>query len=183
MYSLRNLRPWIRLNYTPFERLKELSEFHTSSTFLEYIHMLFIVYAWKICLKRRDVLPVFNAATGTGGTSCLTPSLLQMNKSNGPLYIEHGLFKTVTKEHCSVTTYYNANGCQCAMSLQWRHNGCDSVSNHQPHHCLRNSGADQRKHQSSESLAFVRGIHRRPVNSPHKWPVKRKKFPFDDVIM
>ena len=42
---------------------------------------------------------------------------------------------------------------------------------------------DQRKHQSSASLAFVRGIHRRPVNSPHKWPVTRKMFPFDDVIM
>ena len=44
-------------------------------------------------------------------------------------------------------------------------------------------GADQRKHQCSASLAFVRGIHRRPVNSPHKAPVTRKMFPFDDVIM
>ena len=45
------------------------------------------------------------------------------------------------------------------------------------------SDADQRKHQSSASLVFVRGIHRGPVNSPHKWPVTRKMFPFDDVIM
>ena len=45
------------------------------------------------------------------------------------------------------------------------------------------SDADQRKHQSSASLAFVRGIHRGPVNSPHKWPVTRKRFPFDDVFM
>ena len=53
------------------------------------------------------------------------------------------------------------------------------------------SGTDQRKHQSSASLAFVRGIHRGPVNSPHrgpvnsphKWPVTRKIFPFDDVIL
>ena len=45
------------------------------------------------------------------------------------------------------------------------------------------SGADQSKHQSSASLAFVWGIHRGPVNSPHKWPVTRKMFPFDDVIM
>ena len=45
------------------------------------------------------------------------------------------------------------------------------------------SDADQRKHQSSASLAFVWGIHRGPVNSPHKWPVPRKMFPFDDVIM
>ena len=45
------------------------------------------------------------------------------------------------------------------------------------------SGADQRKHQSSASLAFVRGIHRWPVNSPHKGPVMREMFSFDDVIM
>ena len=43
--------------------------------------------------------------------------------------------------------------------------------------------ADQSKHQSSASLAFVWGIHRGPVNSPHKWPVTRKMFPFDDIIM
>ena len=43
--------------------------------------------------------------------------------------------------------------------------------------------ADQSKHQSSASLAFVWGIHRGPVNSPHKRPVTRKMFPFDDVIM
>ena len=43
-------------------------------------------------------------------------------------------------------------------------------------------GADQSKHQSSASLAFVWGIHRGPVNSPHKWPVTRKMLPFDDVI-
>ena len=45
------------------------------------------------------------------------------------------------------------------------------------------SGADQRKHQSSASLAFVRGIHCTPVNSPHKGPVTRKMFLFDDIIM
>ena len=45
------------------------------------------------------------------------------------------------------------------------------------------SGADKKKHQSSASLAFMWGIHRWPVNFPHKWPVTRKMFPFDDVIM
>ena len=29
----------------------------------------------------------------------------------------------------------------------------------------------------------MRGIHRWPVDSPHKGPVTRKMFPFDDVIM
>ena len=45
------------------------------------------------------------------------------------------------------------------------------------------SGADQSKHQISASLAFVWGIRRGPVNSPHKWPVTWKMLPFDDVIL
>ena len=45
------------------------------------------------------------------------------------------------------------------------------------------SGTDQSKHQSSAPLAFVRGIYRSPVNSPHKWPITRKMFPSNDVIM
>ena len=44
-------------------------------------------------------------------------------------------------------------------------------------------GVDQRKDQSSASLAFVWGIQPRPVNSPHKRPVTWKMCPFDDVIM
>ena len=73
----------------------------------------------------------------------------------------------------------------------WRHdghNGRDGISNHQPHNCLIvystvDSGGDHRKNQSSALLAFLRGIHRWPVNSPHKWSVTQKMFPFDDVIM
>ena len=66
-----------------------------------------------------------------------------------------------------------------AVALRWRHKERDGVSNHQPHDCLPTvySGADQRKHQSSASLAFVWGIHRSPVNFPHKGPVTRKLFP------
>ena len=45
------------------------------------------------------------------------------------------------------------------------------------------SGTDERKHQSTASLDFVRGIHRWPVNSPHKGPVSRRMFPLDDAIM
>ena len=43
--------------------------------------------------------------------------------------------------------------------------------------------SDQRKHQSSASLAWVRENNRRPVDSPHKRPVTRRMFPFDDIIM
>ena len=45
------------------------------------------------------------------------------------------------------------------------------------------SGSDQRKHQSSVSLAFVWGIHQWLVNFSHKGPVMLKMVPFDDVIM
>ena len=45
------------------------------------------------------------------------------------------------------------------------------------------SGSDQRKNQSSASLAFMRGLHRWPVNSPLKRSGKRKMFQLDDVIM
>ena len=45
------------------------------------------------------------------------------------------------------------------------------------------SGAYQRKHIRSTSLVFARGIPRWSVNSTHKWPVTRKTFPFDDVII
>ena len=88
----------------------------------------------------------------------------------------------VTPEYSTLLVLCGGNH---RSTLQWRHNEPDGVSNHQPHDCLLNrySGADQRKYQSSTSLAFVRGIHRWPVNSPHKGPVTRKMFPFDDVIM
>ena len=45
------------------------------------------------------------------------------------------------------------------------------------------ASTDQRKYQSPGALAFVRGIHVWPVDSPHKGPVTRKMFPFDNVMM
>ena len=42
------------------------------------------------------------------------------------------------------------------------------------------TGSDERKHQSSASMAFLRGIHRWPVKSPHKKPLTRKMFPFEE---
>ena len=60
------------------------------------------------------------------------------------------------------------------------------MSNHQPHDCLLNHlfrCRSKKKHQSSTSLAFVRGIHWWPVNSPHKWPITQQMFPLDDVVM
>ena len=78
-------------------------------------------------------------------------------------------------------TWHNCNASSAILSLQWRHNGRDGVSNRQPYHCLLNRLF--RRRSKKTSLAFVQGIHRWPVNSPHKWPVTQKMFLFDDVIM
>ena len=69
--------------------------------------------------------------------------------------------------------------------LRWRHNGCDSVSNHQPYDCLLNRLFRRRSKKTSKLrvTGLCAGIHRGPVNFPHKWPVTRKMFPFDDVII
>ena len=61
----------------------------------------------------------------------------------------------------------------------WRHNGRGSVSNHQPHDCLLNRLFRRRSKKTSKLR--VTGLC--VGNSPHKWPVTRKMFPFDDVIM
>ena len=70
-------------------------------------------------------------------------------------------------------------------TLQWRHNGHDGVSNQQPHHCLLNRlfGRRSKKTSNLRVTGLWWGIHRGPVNSPHKGPVTWKMFPFDDVIM
>ena len=71
--------------------------------------------------------------------------------------------------------------------LQWRHNARDGVQNHQPHDCLLNRLFRHR--WKKKSKLRVTGLCDRchwlrwPVNSPHKVPVTRKKFPFEDVIM
>ena len=67
------------------------------------------------------------------------------------------------------------------MTLHWRHNGNDSVSNHQPHHCLLNRLFGRKSKKISKLR--ITGLCAGPVNSPHKWPVTWKMFPFDDVIM
>ena len=71
------------------------------------------------------------------------------------------------------------------ISLEWRHNGRDSVSNHQPRDCLLNRLS--RRTSKKTSKLRVTGLCARnspgPVNSPHKGPVTRKMFSFDDVTM
>ena len=69
--------------------------------------------------------------------------------------------------------------------LQWRHNDHESVSNHQPRGCLLNRlfGRRSKKTPKLRVTGLCAGNSPGPVNSPHKGPVTRKMFPFDDVIM
>ena len=71
------------------------------------------------------------------------------------------------------------------LALHWRHNGRDSISNHQPRDCLLNRLFRCRSKKTSKLrvTGLCVGNSPGPVNSPHKWPVTRKFFPFDDVIM
>ena len=68
-------------------------------------------------------------------------------------------------------------------SSRWRHNGPNCFSNQQ--HCLLNRlfGCRSTKISELRVSGLCAGKSPEPVNSPHKWPVTRKMFPFDDVIM
>ena len=73
----------------------------------------------------------------------------------------------------------------CALiraPLYWRHSGRAGVSNHQHHDCLLN-GLFRRRSKKTSKLRVTGFVRRIPVNSPPKWPVTRKMFPFDDAIM
>ena len=74
---------------------------------------------------------------------------------------------------------------KCHQPLHWRHNDHDGNSNHQPHGCLLNRLFRRRSKKTSKFrvTGLCVGNSPGPVNSPHKGPVTRKMFPFDDVIM
>ena len=89
--------------------------------------------------------------------------------------------QTESPQYHNHAQYTSHNQCiqviQCNISSLWHHNGHNSVSNHQPHDCLLNHLFRCRSKKTSKLRVIGR------VNSPHKWPVTRKMFPFVDVIM
>ena len=92
--------------------------------------------------------------------------------------------KTNKRKPC-ITAVRSMSNLVTVETLHWRHNVPDSVSNHQPHYCLLNRLFRRRSKKTSKLrvTGLCAGNSPGPVNSPHKGPVTRKMFPFDDVIM
>ena len=69
------------------------------------------------------------------------------------------------------------------ISLQWRHNGAiaSQITSFTIVYLTVYSDADQRKHQSAASLAFVWGIHRGTGEFPAQMASNAEMFSFDDV--
>ena len=69
--------------------------------------------------------------------------------------------------------------------LQWRHNERDSVSNHQPRHSFLNRlfRRGSNKTSTPRVTGLCAGNSPGTGEFPHKWPVTRKMFPFDNVII
>ena len=72
---------------------------------------------------------------------------------------------------------------ETCTTLQWRHNGRDGVSNHQPSDCLLNRLSSRRSKKTPKLRVTGLCVGNSPVNSPQKWPVTRKIFPLNDIIM
>ena len=92
---------------------------------------------------------------------------------------------TKTKTPNSASLVIHGADSSVTDALQWRHNELDCVSNHHSHDCLLNNLFSQRSKKISKLRAtgLCEGIHWWSVNSPHKGPVTRDFFPFDDAIM
>ena len=98
------------------------------------------------------------------------------------LSVNKALFCTNVLIKVSIETYLYGTF-STLVPLRWRHNGGDSVSNHQPQDCLLNRLFRRRSKKTSKLRVTGPCAGRGPVNSTHKWPVTRKMFPFNDVIM
>ena len=80
-------------------------------------------------------------------------------------------------ENVSICWRHHALRCK-SVPLQWRHTGRNGVSNYLPHDCLLNRlfGCKSKKTSKLRVTGLCGGIHRWPVNSPHKGPVTRFFF-------
>ena len=90
------------------------------------------------------------------------------------------------KDHLLCWAYFCVSG-QIIFTLQWRHNGrgamTSQITSH--HDFLLKRLFRRRSNTTSKLRATGLCAGNSPVTGefPHKWPVARKMFPFDDVIV
>ena len=108
--------------------------------------------------------------------------LLSLWVSGGSIWSVHPSFPALSIAIAGASEIYPWD---MRKTSRWRHNDHAGVSNHQPHGCLHNRLFRRRSKETSKFrvTGLCAGNSPGPVNSPHKGPVTRKMFPFDDVIM
>ena len=109
------------------------------------------------------------------------PTYVLLYNSRLFIQVRHGLHLLLTPSLKRGSKFINISYCTCCLACA-RRLVVKYLTSSKPLIQLL-FWCRSKKRQSSESLAFLRGIHRWPVDSPHKGPVTRKMFPFDDVIM
>ena len=149
------------------------SQYHLSNVYYIARPVTYFVYPWLYFDMKPDPYIVF-----------YTPMCLSFSGLMPPLN-SCGMQCHLKVWTAKITKGHESSGATFCNTLRWRHNGRDSVSNHQPHDCLLNRLFRHRSKKTSKLrvTGLCAGIHRGPVNSPHKGPVTYKMFPFDDVIM
>ena len=90
------------------------------------------------------------------------------------------IWRRSARDWNTIFTTFWKNG---LLTLHWRHNDYDGVSNHQSHGCLLNRLFRRRPKKTPKLRVTGLCVGNSQVNFPHKGPVARKIFPFDDVIM
>ena len=117
------------------------------------------------------------------GGHFVSASIMTQNTQSGHVICRS--FCSLVLNIVTVVSIYPYHSGQLHLPLRWRHNDHDGVSNHQPHGCLLNRLFRRRSKKTSKLrvTGLCAGNSPGPVNSPHKGPVTRKMFPFDDVIM
>ena len=117
-------------------------------------------------------------------------SILVLCNTRGDKYVWENLDHIVTTFSLLLPHLIPSTNFESAVfwagAFRWCHDVSDGASNHAYRSFAQLFIQVQIKGNIKApraSLTFVRGIHQWPVNSPHKWPVTRKMFPFDDVII
>ena len=172
---MRRGQPWIGVNFIFAAKIFAL-RIHKCFVFNKYIYISNRM-KWNDFKIQNNAHFIDYCAFGLSkpGMNLSKPG---MNLSKpGEKHNNHVMMLVHSYFNVTISTQSSPVGERYGMPLLWRHNGRGSVSNRQTHDCLLNRLFRRR------SLAFVRGIHRGPMNSPHKWSVTRQMFPFDDVIM